>query len=407
MLTQRVGMVFQNPGSQLFHLKVEDEIAFGPRNLGLDEIDVEKRTNWALETMGLSGLRHQRPSELSGGQKQCVAIASVLSMRPQVLVLDEPTASLDVPSTWRLMESLAGLNDKQGITIVMIEHRLGAAIQHADRAILMEEGQIIDDGSPELIFVDQERRNSLGLRRPGEQPMTPWETIIQSNGHRSEGELPLLSLERVWAGYDGQDVIQDINISIYPGDFTALVGDNGAGKTTLGLVAAGLLKPMEGRVLFNQDKRPQPGLDVALLFQNPMDQLFTDSVNEEVAFAPENYNRFDRERHLKILQESDLLQLRDRRPNQLSIGQGQRTALAASVAMYPRFVILDEPTLGQDWGHLQRLMDFLRVLNNNGTAVLLISHDYKLVHHYARRIILIENGRIKLKGSLPKSNDKL
>jgi energy-coupling factor transport system ATP-binding protein len=156
-------------------------------------------------------------------------------------------------------------------------------------------------------------------------------------------------------------------------------------------------------VHFQNGDKPKPGLDVAMLFQNPTDQLFTDSVDEEVGFGPHNYQCFDCDTHLQILGEADLLHLRKRRPLMLSVGQQQRTALSACLGLRPRLLILDEPTLGQDWGHLQRLMDFLRFLNRQGTAILLISHDYKLVHRYAHRVFMIKNGRIHLAGQFDQS----
>ncbi|MFL7871583.1 MAG: ABC transporter ATP-binding protein [Anaerolineales bacterium] len=397
-IVQQVGIVLQNPSSQLFHLRVEDEVAFGPRNLDLDEDEVRRRTNWALKATGLEALRERKPAELSGGQKQCVAIASVLAMRPQVLILDEPTASLDVPSTRRVLETLKTLRDEQGVTIVIVEHRLADVVRLADRLVLMGAGQIVADGSPEAILADTVLRESFGLRRLTSEPMDAWETLIEAESIPSNEQEPLLLLEGVSAGYDRKAVIQEVNLCLYPGDFVALVGDNGTGKSTLGLVAVGLLKPLAGQVHFQNGDRPKPGLDVAMLFQNPADQLFTDSVDEEVAFGPQNYRRFDPEMHKQILDEADLWHLRNRRPLLLSVGQQQRTALSACLGLRPRLLVLDEPTLGQDWGHLQRLMNFLSLLNRQGTAILLISHDYKLVHRYARRVFLMKNGRIHLRG---------
>jgi energy-coupling factor transporter ATP-binding protein EcfA2 len=315
-------------------------------------------------------------------------------------VLDEPTASLDVPSTRRVMEALAGLR-RQGLTLVLVEHRLAEAAHLADRLLLLDEGQIVADGAPLALLANRKLRRALGLRRPKEESPAPWAHLIQSNGHEAGEAPPLLSLEGVSAGYERRAVIHDVSLALYPGDFVALVGDNGAGKSTLALAAAGLIKPLQGRVRYENGRRPRPGLDVALLFQDPSEQLFTDTVDEEVAFAPRNYGRYDGERQRQTLAEADLYGLRARRPLSLSVGQQQRTALAACLALRPRLVILDEPTLGQDWGHLARLMDFLLSLNRQGTAILLISHDYKLVHHYARRAVLMEAGRIKLAGYLP------
>ncbi len=399
-LSQHVGMVFQNPGSQLFHLKVKDEIAFGPRNLGLDEDEVQRRTAWVLEAVGIEELQDRRPADLSGGQKQCVAIAAVLAMRPRILVLDEPAASLDLPNTYKVMETLKKLRDHYKITIIMIEHRLSAFIQSVDRVLLLDEGALVVDGTPKDIFEDWQRCLELGLRRPADLPMTPWRGLIQPNGVKDREEKPLLSLEGISAGYNGKEIIRNINLSIFPRDFLALVGANGAGKSTLALVAAGLLKPRNGKVRFLGGGRPKPGLEVALLFQNAADQLFTDSVEEEVSFGPDNYHRWEEQAHQQTLIKADLIRLRERRPMLLSVGQQQRTALAACLSLRPKLVILDEPTLGQDWNHLQRLMDFLKALNQEGSAVLLISHDYKIVHRYANRMMLMENGKIKVEGTL-------
>lgn len=399
-IAQKVGMVFQRPASQLFHLRVEDEVAFGPRNLGLDETKVQERVRWALQATGLFDLRQSKPASLSGGQKQCLAIAAALAMRTQVLVLDEPTASLDVPNTRRVMETLATLQAEYGITIVLIEHRLAEAAQLARRVILLEDGGILANGDPTEVFADKEIRLRLGLRRPTEEPSVSWEELIQSNGNHPSEQPPLLALDHVYAGFNGHQIIRDIQLSLFPGEFAALVGDNGVGKSTLAMVAAGLIKPQSGSVRFAGGARPRPGLDVALLFQDPQEQLFTDSVDEEVAFGPHNYDCFDAQQHIQILQEADIWDLRPRRPLALSVGQQQRTTLAACLSLRPRLLILDEPTLGQDWGHLQRLMNFLQALNQQGTTILLISHDYKLVHRYAQRIILLRNGQIERIGKI-------
>lgn len=401
-IVQQVGVVLQNPSSQLFHLRVEDEVAFGPRNLGLNEDEVISRTEWAMKATGLETLRERRPSELSGGQKQCVAIASVLAMRPQILILDEPTASLDVPSMRRVLDTLKTLRDEHGVTIVIVEHRLADIARMADRLILMNAGQIVVDDSPNVILADQTLRKQFGLRRLTDEPQVAWETLIETDEQAIERQEPLLVLDHISAGYNRKCVIENINLSLYPGDFVALVGDNGTGKSTLGLVAAGLLKPFDGQVRYQNGNKPRPGLDVAMLFQNPTDQLFTDSVDEEVGFGPRNYLRFNLDRHMQILQEADLLHLREHRPLMLSVGQQQRTALGACLGLQPRLLILDEPTLGQDWGHLERLMNYLAFLNHQGTAILLISHDYKLVHRYARRVFLMKNGRINRVGQVDK-----
>jgi energy-coupling factor transport system ATP-binding protein len=399
-LATQIGFVFQNPASQLFHLRVEDEVAFGPRNLGWPEAEISRSVDWALETVGLAGLRERRPGELSGGQKQRVAIAAALAMRPQVLILDEPAASLDIQGTQSVVAALQKLHRQQGMTILLIEHRLGEVAHLADRVVVMDAGSILACGSPEQIFQDRDLLRGLGLRRPVDERQASWEKLIQPNGRPPEGARPILELQNITAGYPKHTVLQDVSLALYPGDFAALVGENGAGKSTLALVAAGLLKPVRGKVIFQGGRRPQPGLDVSLLFQNPADQFLNDCVEEEVAYGPRNYGLFDPGFHQQILEHADLGALRDRKPWTLSAGQQQRAALAACMALRPRVLILDEPTLGQDWDHLQRLMDLLAAFNRQGTTILLITHDYKIVHRYARRVIRLDAGRPVLDGKL-------
>jgi energy-coupling factor transport system ATP-binding protein len=399
-MAKQVGVVFQNPSTQLFHLRVDDEVAFGVRNLGWSEDEVQRRVVWALSAVGLEGYEGERPAELSGGQKQRLAIGAALSMEPGVLVLDEPMASLDVSGTRQVMMTLKGLRERLGMTIVLIEQRLAEAVRLADRVVIMEGGRIVADGEPEWVLSKRSLLRHLGLRRPTEDRAEHWKALLVPNGSPPQGVQPVLELREVSAGYNGKTVIAGVDLALYPGEFVALVGDNGVGKSTLGMVAAGLLKPGHGRVEYEGGRRPRGGLDVSMLFQNPLDQLITDQVDEEVAFGPRNFHRFRADLHQQMLEAMDLLSLRERSPSALSAGQQQRTALASCLALRPKLVILDEPTLGQDWGHMQHLMDYVVKLNQEGTAILLITHDYKLIHRYARRVILMEAGHITLDGRL-------
>lgn len=396
-LARHVGIVLQNPGSQLFHLTVAEEVAFGPRNLGLPEEDVQQRVAWALEATGLAGFEARRPAALSGGEQQRVAIAAVLAMQPRVLVLDEPTASLDEEGTRAVLGTLETLNREHGMTIVLVEHRLAPAIPLAHRLIILDQGRIVREGAPQSLLAGRALREEFGLRRPYSGPAAPWKSLLAPLPGRASGATPLLTLEGVTAGYNRRAVLHELSLALYQGEFAAAVGSNGAGKSTLALLCAGLLKPLAGRVTFSGG-RPRPGRDVTLLFQNPAEQLFADSVGEEVAFGPRNFRRFDPDFHAAVLAQADLAHLQQRCPNHLSVGQQQRTALAACVALRPRLLILDEPTLGQDWAHLQQLMDFVLRLNRQGTAILLISHDYKLIYRYAERVFLLDRGRIVLEG---------
>jgi len=401
-ISQQVGMVFQNPGAQLFHLTVEEELAFGPRNLGLSESEVHDRVSRVLTEVGIENIRKKRPDKLSGGQKQLVAVAAVLTMEPRVLVLDEPTASLDASSIRRLMKVLSRIKIQKGITIIMVEHRLHAIQHGVDKFYVMDEGQFMHQGPAVDILENPVCRKTYGLRRPVDQPMMSWEELINKNGYQEKEGQPLLQMANVSAGYEGREVIKGINLTLYPGEFVSLVGENGVGKSTLAMVVAGLLKPRSGELRYQGGKKPRSGLDLAILFQNPQEQLFTDSVDEEVAFAAHNFGMFDQQQHQTVLEEAGLEIFGFRHPSILSLGQQLRTALAASVAIKPRIIILDEPTLGQDWGHLEKIMNYIKVLQQSGTTVLLITHDFKLVHYYSERVLLMEDGGITLQGYVNK-----
>jgi energy-coupling factor transporter ATP-binding protein EcfA2 len=396
-LATSVGLVFQNPATQLFNLTVDEEVAFGPRNLGLNEAEVARRVDWAMAATGIAGLRGRTIQTLSGGEQQRLAIAAVLAMGPRLLVLDEPTSSLDVRGTREVMATLAQLNTEAGITVLVIEHRLGEVAKLAQRTVLLDQGQIVANGPTRVIFGQEELVSRLGLRRPTAELQDDWTALLVPNG-QPPGP-PIVELRGVEAGYGSKMVLRGLDLALYAGEFAALVGDNGAGKSTLARLLAGLLKPRRGEVRLGNGRRLIPGCDVGLLFQNPLHQLFCDTVDEEVSFGPRNFGCFDLANLESVLQATDLASLRQRPVHGLSSGQQQRTALAAVLALQPRLVILDEPTMGQDWRHLSTFMDFLVELNRTGCTILLITHDYKLVHRYARRILLLRDGCIIADGA--------
>ena len=398
LLSRQVGVVFQNPATQLFNATVEEEVAFAPRNLGLPGDEIEGRVRQSLAATGIEHLRQRPVRALSGGEQQRVAIAAVLALRPPVLVLDEPTANLDWQGVEQVTAALARLHREQGLTVILIEHRLATVAPLATRTVLMDAGRIVADGHPTNVLTDKACLATLGLRYP-------WLDV----GRRVEpGDLdrppaagdPVVALRQVSAGYGRQPVLTGLDLALYPGEFVALVGHNGAGKSTVARLLAGILRPRRGRVAWHPAlRRLPPGRRVGLLFQNPLHQLVCDRVEDEVAFGPTNYRLSDD--LSPLLAAADLATLRHRRPQTLSAGQQQRTALAATLALRPRLLILDEPTMGQDWAHLSRLMDYLTFLHDNGQTILLITHDDRLVCRYARRIVRLAGGRVVADGYLP------
>lgn len=187
-------------------------------------------------------------------------------------------------------------------------------------------------------------------------------------------------------------MLADLDLALHPGEFVALLGANGSGKTTLARVLAGLLRPEKGERILLRNGRARP--DVGLLGEDPLDQLLAESVEDEVSLGPRNWGTFDEAAHERTLAAADLGELRGRAPSSLSVGQQQRTALAASLALEPCLLILDEPALGQDGSHFERLMDRVAGLNAQGRTVLLITHDHDLAARYARRVLCLRGGRI-------------
>ncbi|MBL7184378.1 MAG: ATP-binding cassette domain-containing protein [Anaerolineae bacterium] len=399
ILAGHIGLVFQNPATQLFCLRVEEEVAFGPRNLGLPPDEVARRVEWAIAATGLEHLRGRRVNTLSDGEKQRLAIAAVLAMSPRILILDEPTSNLDMVGTRQVLSTLERLR-RGSSTVVVAEHKTREVSQLAGRVLILEKGLPVADGSPAEVFARREMLHRLGVRRPIAHPQSDWADLIAPNEAsilpslpgRGWGRVkPLVELEGVVAGYGKRQVLAGLDLSIQRGELVALVGDNGAGKTTVARLLAGLVKPRRGKV--------QVRGKVGLLFQNPLEQLFCETVEEEVAFGPRNYGLLTPALLEDTLAVADLGSLRHRRTHALSGGEQQRTALASVLALRLDLLILDEPTMGQDWGHLTAFMDHVGRLNGRGMAILLITHDYRLVHDYAQRVLLLRNGRIAAEGS--------
>ncbi|MDQ1274560.1 MAG: energy-coupling factor transport system ATP-binding protein [Euryarchaeota archaeon] len=446
-LALEVGMVFQNPETQLFSLTVEEDLAFGPENLGLSRQDVRARVEKALKEVGLERLRNHFIFTLSGGEKQRTAIGGNLAMQPEILILDEPTSDLDPSGTLEVLELLRRLNSEKKTTIILIEHKLDAVFEMADRMLVMDEGKIILDGKPfEILCCEEEKLRSLGIHPPqfteiigflglaSEFSDIPaYETLLKrlvellkahaeeympekQEGAESEVLASLLhpreSFSHVlienlcYRHEDGSDVFESLNLEIKHGEFLALLGHNGAGKTTLAGHLIGFCRPASGRVLLNgkdisRHSTAQLSKQVGYLFQNPDSQIFTDSVFEEVRFGLKNLGTPEeviKRRVNSALEMMELSAYMNRHPHALSRGQRQRLAVASILALEPNLLVLDEPTTGQDRGHIRRFLDKIRELNRLGKTVILITHDMELAAEYAERVVVMKKGKIVLDG---------
>ena len=440
-LAQSVGLVFQNAENQLCSLSVEDEAAFGPENLGLSRKEIEKRVNFALESTSLADLKQRYTFSLSGGQKHRTVIAATLSMLPKVLVLDEPFSELDPVGCREVLETLRELNEKQRITIILIEHKLEQALGFAKNVILLKEGEIVASGKPSEVFKDSTIEKRLGLRVPVTlkfsyelikkgwlaKPALSIDELENSllkirslhffpknnpgsvlrNKNNFSSENPLIRTEGLCYSYsDGTVALRDINFEVFPGDFLAILGGNGAGKTTLAYQISGQLKPTKGKVFIDgKDSKKSHIADLAgtvgYTFQNPDCQLFCKTVKDEVAFGPKQLGLTPEETDSRV---DDLLrlmhaeQLQDRDPHTLSRGQKIGIAIASVLSMRPKVLILDEPTLGQDFARIKSLAAILRSMNQQGLAVVVITHDINVAAEYACRVILMDQGKIVADG---------
>jgi len=436
-LATKVGMVFQDPENQLVAVDVEREIAFGLENLAFSRNLIAKRIEESLDTLGISHLRHRTVHQLSGGEKQKVAIASVLALHPQILVLDEPTSELDPRSAEEVLSILKRLNDELGLTIVLIEHRLDRVIQYADKLVVVDQGKIIANGAVrDVLDNDYAKIIEVGVGLPSVVrlvhelkqkgfvingiPLTVKEaramfgevfrkSFIKKTGpDEKDSGKAIVETKKLWHAYpEGPVALRDINLRVNEGEFIAIIGRNASGKTTLVKHFNGLLEPSKGTVTIDGiDTRMASVADLAqrvgFVFQNPNDHLFADTVEEEIAFALKNRGTSREIVSAKVdemLKRFCLKEHRKEYPRSLSGGERQRVAMASVMVTEPKILVMDEPTRGMDYKLKGELMVYLREYAGRGNTVALVTHDIETVAEYADRVILLSEGQIVVDGS--------
>ena len=429
VLSRSVGFVFQDPEAQSVVDEVESEIAFGLENSAIPTEEMRDRVEEALGALGLEDLRTRSPWTLSGGERQKVAIASVLACRPRILALDEPTSQLDPQAARDLLETIARLNAEYGLTVVLVEHRLERVVSFAQRLVYLEEGQVTLDGPMREVLgqVDSEQRPPLArlasqlswhdmpLSVAEGQQMAAQQFSYRFNGHgrgkSSEADVtdrrsPILEMEGIHAGYNGRKVLRGVDLAIRPGEAVALVGPNGSGKSTLLKCLVGLLRPEQGEVLLNGRSTASQSVadicrSVAYLPQTPDDLLFADSVTEELEITLSNHGLASgdtKEIVEQTLAELGLTGRQDDYPRDLSVGQRQRVAIGAVTVVRPKVLLLDEPTRGLDYAAKDRLMALWRRWLEDGMGLLLVTHDVEMATRIAQRVLVLEEGLITADG---------
>ena len=368
-IAQTVGTVFQNPESQIFMMRVEDDVAFGCENLLLPREEIIHRRDEALRSMGLWDLRRRETFKLSGGQKQRLAISSIYAMGPRVFLFDEPTTDLDGAGRREFLKIIRTLKD-EGKTIILVEHQYEDYLPLMDRIVTLENGRIANNGTPLNI------------------PVTARKTTAAPAGM-------VISLKEISFGYDrGSNVLNNIDMTIQRGEVVALKGDNGSGKTTLLKILGGILRPLQGKITILDVSGPTLESlvsHVGFLFQNPDEQLFAQTVAKEVAFGPSHLGKkAEVERYLDI---AGLKAHPHRHPQTLSRGQRQILAVVSVMAMEPEILILDEPTTGLDSRSWHELFSLLYDFANRKGTVIFSTHNEHAASA-ATRWITLNNGRI-------------
>lgn len=408
-LSQKVGTILQDPERQITGSFVLNEVAFGLENLAISRAEMTRRVDEALNYLNISYLRDRETFSLSGGEKQKIALAGVLAMRPKILLLDEPLASLDPASAQEALLLFRRLAD-EGISILLVEHRVDDVLAiKPDTVMYMDEGKQVYFGKPDgLMDVVDYHRIKLPaksiLPRAAKEPAPVFNPAILP----SENAEELVKFSNVNFRYaqDLPEVLHDVDFSIRKGDVIAILGHNGAGKTTLVKHILGLLKPTTGSVMLEgKDTHTTTVANnaktVGYVFQSPSQMLFAPTVESELAFGPHNLRHPVDQIEKDVQWALETVHLEHERktpPLAMSFGQQKRISIAAILAMRSRILMMDEPTAGQDYWNYTAFMD--TILQMPGfDSILFITHDIDMAVIYANRVMLVYSGRVVADGS--------
>jgi energy-coupling factor transporter ATP-binding protein EcfA2 len=388
-LSSHVGILFDDPDSQLLFTTVEEEILSTLERRGLPPEEVERRLARVLAVTGLKELKDRPPHALSGGQKQRVVLATTLALSTDVIILDEPTSELDEQGTGSIVRLLEELK-AEGKAILLIEQKYAKMADLVDRIMVLENGRIRVEGPRDKVLEDEHARRTL---------------IPDFSGMRAEkgvrdADSPIIETHDLFFSYgEGDTALSGIDLSISPGEFLAIVGENGSGKTTLIRHFIGLLRPGKGTVVVDGkdaacESIAELARSVGLVFQNPDHMFFADSVFEEVVFGVDNLGIPDREKAvMEALALVRLTAARDQYPRWLSRGERQRLAIACVLAMRPPVLILDEPTTGLDGAESYEIVEILKQLQKMGHTIIMVTHSSEIAD-CADRVVRMEAGRV-------------
>ena len=400
VLSRVVGTVLQEVGKQLVLSKVEDDVAFGPCNLCLPRKEVKRRVHDALERVDALHLKDRDVNELSGGEKQRVAIAGVLALDPPVILMDEPMANLDSEGVRLVQYYIKELKERRK-TVIIAEHRTEEILEvGVDRIVILDRGRIVKETEDEEVL----RKYADVIKVPARLFRTSKirKSIKVKTAYRNDPRPVVVEFENVYFSYDEIPALKGVSLEIREGERIALLGNNGAGKSTLAKLMLGLIKPTKGRVLvYGRDTREREVYELApfvgLVFQDPFNMLFASTVRDELSYGPRNLgvdpNEIDH-RVEEAARRCRVHHLLDYSPFASSHGEKKRICVASILTMMPRILILDEPTAGQDYASYTAFMNFIQGLKDKVRTLILITHDTDLAIEYTDRTIILADGRI-------------
>jgi len=393
-IAEQVGSVFQNPRTQFFNLDSDSEIAFGLENQSRPLEELRLRVKNTVEDLNIRNLRGRSLHELSGGEKQKIAFASVYAMNPGIYLLDEPSSNLDMDAIAELKEHLRMIK-RQGRTILIAEHRLYYLMDIADRIIYLDEGRIAGVYTPgQFQQIPQQERERMGLRAASLRGVHPSAPPAALSGQ-------LLKLREVSMHYKKHPVLEGISLSAGPGEVIGIVGHNGAGKTTLSRTLCGLHKDSDGQFLWNghpEDRKTRLKRSY-MVMQDVNYQMFAESVEAECSFGIRSP---DRELVEATMEKLGLIPYKNNHPNTLSGGQKQRVAVAVSMICRKELLVFDEPTSGLDFDSMAQVAGLVKELASMGKLIFIVTHDYEFVCRTCTRILHVDRG--ELCGDLPVSS---
>lgn len=447
-MSKIVGQVFQNPEAQIVNVLVKDEIFFGPENLNLPREEIITNASDAISLVGIEDLLDRDIFQLSGGQMQKVGLASVLSMKPKILVLDQPTANIDPQSTREIFRLLGKLNKELGVTVLIIEHNVDELADLITKVVVMCNGEIVASDVPKNVFGKNFKTKSkeLGLWTPqfaeisnelqdqikfSTLPLTIEEAIhpikdAMSNLPISHFELfsdelesedvkddaPIIEIKNLSFIYEVNNVkaLSNINLSIHKGDFISIIGKNGSGKSTLAKILTKINKPPENTVFINGKDITKLNLFdvtkiVGYVFQNPDHQFVEETVFDEVAYSLRVRGMAEKEvveRVDNALKIFGLEKYTELSPFELSMGYRRLLSVATMLVVGQDVIILDEPTIGQDQVSCNLLMSYLDQLNKEGKTIIVITHDMRLISDWVGRAVIMSDSKILFNGSIYK-----